>query len=495
MTNVYSVALMKQSDAYTAEHMIPARELMFRAGKCIFSKIKKGGPVAVVCGSGNNAGDGYVVASLLHDAGDDVTVFILSDNTSRDGEFFLSECRDKGGPIKKFDGKTDLSHFSVVVDAIFGIGFRGEVGGIEKEAIEAINKSGAYVISADINSGLNADSGLSSFCVVSDLTVSVGGFKTGHFLGQAKDVMKEKVNCDIGIEPIGKTYRLFDSDDLRRVFRARPNYSHKGTYGYAAPIGGSVKSPGAIRLAYMANAAMRSGSGVVKTAFPASLYHDITPAVLESTVFPLSERDGGIAFSEDEIGGLIRGVRTVAFGMGVGTGEGAQKTLDFLLSRFDGVLIVDADGLNILSRINKDRIKNAKPRLVLTPHVKEFSRLTGATVDEILNSPAALSEKYAAETGAVVLLKGTATVVSNGDVTYIVDAGCPGMATAGSGDVLSGVASAVCSYTDDLTAAAAAAAYVNGKAGESAQRKRGSISMIASDTVASISDVILQFEN
>ncbi|MBR7033571.1 MAG: NAD(P)H-hydrate epimerase, partial [Clostridia bacterium] len=193
MTDIYSVALMKKSDAYTSEHKIPARELMLRAGKCIFEKINKKGPVAVVCGSGNNAGDGYVIAALFRDAGEDVTVFLLSDKTSKDGGYYLAGCREIGVRIEKFDAGTDLSRYSVIVDAIFGIGFRGEVRGIAREAVKAINESGAYVVSVDINSGLDADSGLSDFCVVSDLTVSVGGFKTGHFLNMAKDVMKEKV--------------------------------------------------------------------------------------------------------------------------------------------------------------------------------------------------------------------------------------------------------------------------------------------------------------
>ncbi len=494
MTEVYSAALMKESDAYTVEHKIPARELMLRAGKRIFEKINKKGPVAVVCGNGNNAGDGFVIASLFHGAGEDVTVYLLSDKTSEVGEYYLNECREKGVRTVPFDAGTDLSRYALIVDAIFGIGFRGEVRGIAREAIKAINESGAYVVSVDINSGLDADSGISDLCVVSDLTVSVGGFKTGHFLNMAKDVMKEKVNCDIGIEPIGRTYRLFGEDEMRLVFGRRPNFSHKGSYGYVALIGGSLRYPGAIRLAHMANAAMRSGAGVAKTAFPASLYHDITPAVLESTVFPLSDREGQIVFSEDEIKELISGVKTVAIGMGIGTGDGARKTLDYLLTRFEGTLIVDADGLNILSETERKRIAGAKPRLILTPHAKEFSRLTGASVDDVIKEPVKRAEEYARETGAVVLLKGTATVVTDGETTYIVDAGCPGMATAGSGDVLSGIASAVCSYTEDLTLAAAAAAYVNGKAGEAAQRKHGSVSMIASDTVASIPEIISRYE-
>ena len=152
---------------------------------------------------------------------------------------------------------------------------------------------------------------------------------------------------------------------------------------------------------------------------------------------------------------------------------------------------MDADGLNLLSRMDKDRIRNAACALILTPHIKEFSRLTGLSTEEILNSPIAAAEKYAKENKVILLLKGPATVITDGETTYLTDTGCAGMATAGSGDVLSGILAAILGYAADPLLGTAAAAWINGKAGEAAQRKYGSISMVAGDTVASIPEAVL----
>ena len=495
MIRILSVDNMRKSDARTIADGTPGRELMFRAGKSIFEQVPWKSPAAIVCGSGNNAGDGYVIAKLLYDAGISCDLILLSEKFSEDGAYYFSLCREAGIPALSWNSGTVLSGYAVIVDCIFGTGFRGAVQGAAREAIEAINASGAYVVSVDINSGMNGDSGMAECCVRSDLTVSVGDFKPGHFLNMAKDVMKAKVNCDIGIEPVDRPWGLIGAADLAPLFRPRLNFAHKGTYGYTALIGGSIRYSGAIRLAAMACAAMRSGAGVVKLAVPDVIYHEVAPAVLESTLFPLSSNEDGISFKEDEISELIRNVRTAAFGMGVGTGDGAARTLEYLLSRFTGTLIVDADGLTLLSRMERTRIRNASCALILTPHLKEFSRLTGLGTDEILQNPAAAAEAYAKENRVILLLKGPSTIITDGLTTYLTDTGCPGMATAGSGDVLSGILAAVTAYAPDPLPGAAAAAWINGRAGELAQSRFGSVSMTAGDTAACIPEVVCALEN
>ncbi|MBP5726753.1 MAG: NAD(P)H-hydrate dehydratase, partial [Clostridia bacterium] len=323
-----------------------------------------------------------------------------------------------------------------------------------------------------------------------DLTISVGGFQPGHFLNMAKDVMKENINCEIGIEPADRAYELIEASDLEALFRPRKNFSNKGTYGYTALIGGSKRYSGAIRLAGMASAAMRAGAGVVKLAVPDVIFSTVAPAVLESTVFQLSDDGNEITFSEKEFTELTANVKTAAFGMGIGTGAGAAEALDWLLSHYTGRLIVDADGLTLLSRMDRETIRNAACTLVLTPHIKEFSRLTGLTVDEILSSPIASAETYAKETGVILLLKGPATIITDGETTCLTDTGCAGRATAGSGDVLSGILAAILGYAPDPLLGTAAAAWINGKAGELAQNRYGDISMVAGDTVASIAEAI-----
>ena len=176
--------------------------------------------------------------------------------------------------------------------------------------------------------------------------------------------------------------------------------------------------------------------------------------------------------------------------MGIGTGEGAKQILGHILDKYTGTLIIDADGLTLLSQTEKDRIKKSACNIVLTPHIKEFSRLTGCSVNEILEDPIGNAKKYAAKTGMVVLLKGPSTIITDGERVFVTDRGCAGMATAGSGDVLSGIAAAVCAYVEDKCLAAATAAYINGAAGELAEKKMGAVSMIASDTIAAIPEVV-----
>ncbi|MBR5962447.1 MAG: NAD(P)H-hydrate dehydratase [Clostridia bacterium] len=490
MIRILSVENMRKSDAAAIAAGTPGRELMFRAGQAICKSVNWKPPAAILCGSGNNAGDGYVIAKLLHDEGLACDLILLSDKFSGDGVYYYNLCKEAGIPSLAWDASVDLAKYGTIVDCIFGTGFHGEVRGPVREAIEAVNNSGACVIAVDINSGLNGDSGMAETCIHSDLTVSVGGFQPGHFLNMAKDVMKAKINCDIGIEPADRTYSLIEASDLADLFQPRKNYSNKGTYGYTALIGGSKRYSGAIRLAGMASAAMRSGAGVVKLAVPNVLFPVVAPAVLESTMYPLSDDGNEMVFAEKEIAELVSNVKTAAFGMGIGTGEGAGKALEYLLEHYTGRLIVDADGLTLLSRMDKDRIRSAACTLVLTPHIKEFSRLTGLSMEAILDNPITAAEAYAKENKVILLLKGPATVITDGETTYLTDTGCAGMATAGSGDVLSGILAAILGYAADPLLGTAAAAWLNGKAGEAAERKYGSISMMAGDTVECIAEII-----
>ena len=352
MIDILSVENMRVSDANTIANKIPSKGLMMRAAKGIFNSVRWNGPVAIICGSGNNAGDGYALATLLYDAGIDCSIILLGEKFSEDGRYYFERCIELGTDIVRWSKDLDLSVYRTVVDCILGTGFKGKVREDIRYVIEKINESGAYIVSADINSGLNGDSGMADECVKSDLTVSIGSYKAGHFLNMAKDVMKEKVNCDIGIKPVMVPYKLVERSDVNEWIPERKNFSNKGTYGYTALIGGSKRYSGAIRLAYLAAVAMRSGAGVVKVALPDSLYHDVTSHVLESTIFPLSDEDSNIRFVEEEIKELTSNVKTVAFGMGIGVSEETKRVLLYLLRDYKGKLIIDADGLTLLSNID-----------------------------------------------------------------------------------------------------------------------------------------------
>ena len=490
MKTILTVQSMRESDARTIAGGIPGQELMGRAARAIFDAAEWQPPVAVVCGKGNNGGDGYALACLLQEAGIGCRLLVQGEPVTPDAQYYANKCRQMQIPDLPWEQVTDLGEYRTVADCIFGTGFHGEAAGEAARIIGLINRSGAKVVSADINSGINGDNGLGPVAVRSDLTVSIGSLKPGHFLARAKDVMKRVVNADIGIAPIGHRLALMEEEDVRKILPLREHFSNKGTYGTVALIGGSLPYSGAIRLAAIANAAMRSGAGIARIAAPKSLCPVVASAILESTLCPMDDREGNLVFSEECLVRAVGGTRAAAFGMGAGNTDDTQKIVDWLLRNYHGILVLDADGLNALAAVGPDRLQTAACRIVLTPHPGEFARLTGYSVPDVLEAPVAMAEDFARKHGVTVLLKGSATVITDGEDTRITDRGCPGMASGGSGDVLSGILAALCAWLpEDLLQATAAAAWINGRAGELAQEKSSDISMTAGDTARALPEV------
>jgi NAD(P)H-hydrate epimerase len=212
----------------------------------------------------------------------------------------------------------------------------------------------------------------------------------------------------------------------------------------------------------------------------------MVPEILEATLFPLEERDGEILFREENFREALRGTKAAAFGMGAGNTEETRKAVRFLLAEYEGTLILDADGLNALAAGECTGLKEAKGRVILTPHPGEFSRLSGKPMEKIRKNPIPLAEEFARKYGVTLLLKGPATIITDGSRTFITDRGTPGMATGGSGDVLSGILAAMAAVQEDGTKAAAGAAWINGRAGEIARGRMGDVSMTAGDTAAAV---------
>ena len=489
MVEVTSVENMRLSDKNTIDGGVPSRVLMYKAAQGIYKSVKWQGKILVACGTGNNAGDGYALAYILKKDGFFVELLLTSDRFSPDGEYYFSMCQEEKVPWSVYNsGK--LQGYDIIVDCIFGTGFKGCAQGHTGELIEAINQSGAYVVCADINSGLNGDSGMAEVCVKSNLTLSIGTYKSGHFLNMAKDKIGKMDNIDIGIELLEKPYLLLEKQDVRAFLGKREHFSHKGTYGYVTLLGGSLEYSGAIKLSNLSASAMRAGAGVVKLAVPKTLCSGIMPYLLESTLYPLSDRDGSVEFCENEIQGAINGAKAVAIGMGLGRRGDNEKILTYLLKNCTVPLIIDADGLNTLAQMDISLIKESKATVVLTPHLKELERLCGVPMADILDNPIKHARDFARKSGAIVLLKGTTTVVTDGDTVYLTSTGNPGMATAGSGDVLSGIVCALCASYKNTLMAVAAGAYINGYAGDIAKETVGEIPLLASDTALAVGKAI-----
>ncbi|MBO5110210.1 MAG: NAD(P)H-hydrate dehydratase [Clostridia bacterium] len=483
MRTAVSVETMRQSDQNTIKNGTSGLVLMHRAGESIYHAVSWHGKIAILCGSGNNGGDGYVLASLLQKNGYSPTLIRLSDRFSPDGKACYEEAIALGTEDCLFSPSINLSSYDIVVDCLLGTGFSGIPEGVMAAAIHAINRSGAYVVSVDINSGLNGDSGQSHLCVCSDLTVSVGTLKTGLLLGNAKDVIKDKINVDIGIPITGKSYSILEARDVAQCIPPRLHASHKGTYGYVTLLGGCAQYSGAVKLANLSCAAMRAGAGVCRLAVPAEITSSVAPYLLESTLEPIPSLCGIMQYEPAILDRLLTSSAAIGVGMGWGSGTDNERILTYLLSHSVKPLLIDADGLNTLARLDPNLLKSANCPIVLTPHVREFSRLCGLTDGEILSDPIRCAEHYAQEHGVILLLKGTTTIVTDGNQTYLTDRGCPGMATAGSGDVLSGVLTAFLGYLSVTPLTIAAGAYLTGRAGELAEKEMTAISMCASDTV------------
>ncbi len=287
--------------------------------------------------------------------------------------------------------------------------------------------------------------------------------------------------------------------DVRKLFPKRDEDANKGDFGYVALIGGSTRYSGAIRLANMGGAAMRCGAGVVKLCVPRCIGSIVSMNSLEATLFPLSDDGDYIVFKEEEFVELSRNVKAIAIGMGIGNTAETKKAVEWLLKHYEGTLIIDADGLNALSKsLQEDPLilANSHARVALTPHLKEFSRLSGYPIDEIKGRPKELAMDFAKKNGAIVLLKGHITYITDGTDCFEVDRGTPGMATAGSGDVLSGILSAVVvNHEDCLLEAVAAGAYINGLAGEIAEKKTNEVVMTSGDTASSVKEAMVALLN
>ncbi len=491
MLPIVTQRTMQKSDAATIASGTSGRELMLRAAKGILDSYSWSGKTLIVCGSGNNAGDGYALATLMNEANLTCELLLLSNRFSEDGQYYFDICKEKGILHTAWNVSFDFSAYTQIVDCIFGIGFRGPLGGDAASLIEAMNKSGKPIISADINSGLGADNGLGTLCVHSNLTVAIQSYKPGHFLARAKDVIEKHACIDIGIATPNESIYLLEENDVANLFAPRKNYAHKGSYGYVAVMGGSVEYAGAAKLANMSAVALRAGCGVVTLAIPESIAQAVAPYLLESTLLPIpADECGKMTFAPQILDGILARYAAIAIGMGWGRSESYKEILSYLLKNAHQPLIIDADGLNTLSQMDLTLLKNAKVPIILTPHLMEFSRLSGLSISEIEENPIAHAKAFAKEYGVILLLKGCTTVVTDGNAVYLSNRGSAGMATAGSGDVLAGVLAGLCGYLEANALTVASGAYLVGMAGELSAQKQGTVCMVASDTVHEVANAM-----
>ncbi|MBQ7923675.1 MAG: NAD(P)H-hydrate dehydratase [Clostridia bacterium] len=495
MTKILTGLQMRGADEYTTRVLGGASQtLMERAGNALAKKaveMTKNGRVLCVCGGGNNGGDGFICARLLKNAGYETDVVCVANRFSPDCQVALDKFRSAGGVTERDFPSND---YALVIDCLLGTGFKGELSEVYKNAIGKINgykKAGAKVLSADIPSGVNGDNGeVGAIAVLADATVCMGEYKSGVFLGDGVDYAGEIVRADIGISLPEESYALLtDKADVAALLSRRKRNTHKGSYGKAAIVAGCAEYTGA---AYLATAAcLRSGAGYTALFTPAELLCYYMLKAPEALLKPLCKGDRA-NFDEKSFSALLS-YDSVAYGMGMGCSIEVAKGAAYLLQNYTGKLILDADALNALAEFGGENVfQNKKCDVVITPHVKEFSRLTGENVSEILKKGLFAATDFSKRNGISVLLKNAVSVITDGQNTYVNATGNAGQAKGGSGDVLAGVIAGLCAQGFSAINGARVGGYIVGKAAEIAARTQDTRSVLASDIIGCLGKAFLE---
>lgn len=536
---------MKFSDACTINNGTSSVQLMQRVAEKLFEVSKWQGKIYIICGKGNNGGDGLALANILLDNGIFPLVFLIEDAISNDSQYFLKKLQKRvvdkaisstackklnsivdkamsSSACKKLNSKDDYDtlqsllknscnsanskdafnmvksisecdyNADIIVDCIFGTGFSGQIKPNYQEVIKNINYSKAYKISVDIPSGLNGNNGNCNTCVIANKTVAIQCPKIGCFLANGKDCCGEVVVIDIGIDIVGKKIEIVNDSDMATYFKKRKNNSNKSSYGKSMIFGGCINFLGAAKLANLGQSALKSGGGLNVIAVPKSLaFSFLASQVLESTIFPIDDIDGHMIFNKAQIDECLQDVNSLVFGVGIGQNiDENLQILKYILSNFAINIVIDADGLNALST-DIFILKNTKCNVILTPHPKEMSRLCGISLQEILENPLKIAEDFAKKYNVAMLLKGASTIICDPlcNISIIIN-GTPSLSKGGSGDTLAGVVVGLLSQNISPYDACRVGAFLCAEGAKQAEILHSEYGVLPSDVSLEIAKIV-----
>lgn len=511
---------MQARDRYAIEKLkIPSIVLMENAGRCVveimehqFGRLQNA-PVLVICGKGNNGGDGYVAARHLYNRGADVTVLSLGKenelkNDAKINFKILKELVRRENPkllrLLLYRSGRMLSAFTksdFILDAIFGTGFSGEVKDPYSSIVEWINRQSSRVVSIDVPSGVDADTGdVVNTAVSADLTVTMANRKIGLLCGKGAGFAGTVKVADISIPKELKTVKsaktfLTDADDVRIVLPRRPKNAHKHSVGKVFILAGSTGFTGAAALT--SQSALRAGAGAVVLGTPLSVYPILAKKLTEVMVQPLPEtEDGSLSMTGYEaISKHISWADLVICGPGISRNSETCQLIWHIISECDKPLLIDADGLNNLSEKISLLKNHRSPDIILTPHTGELARLTGVSADSIERNRITVARRVAQQYRITLVLKGAPTVIADEDGTVLINpTGNPGMASAGMGDVLAGLIGGLWAQGMNKTEAAYAGVFLHGYAGDLARLEFGEKSLLAKDVQDLIPRSFLEIE-
>lgn len=482
---------MRRADLYTIEEIgVPSMVLMERAAlevvRCMEEEQLDFRKVLVICGSGNNGGDGYAIARLLHLKGHDVTIFFAGNSQKRSEE---NAQQAKIAAHYEIPVITNLGteEYSVIIDALFGTGLKREVTGHYREVLCSVNQMAGKKVAVDLPSGIHDTTGAQmgiAFCA--DLTVAIAFPKRGLFLQEGNVCAGKILTGDIGISSEtfseGTVTFGYEKQDLFLGFPKRKKNSHKGSYGKVLMIAGSKGMSGAAYLS--AKAAYAVGAGLVQ------IYTHEENRVILQQLLPEAIITTYDTFDSEQLEKLIQWADLIGIGCGLGKSDTAERVMQYTLKRALVPCVVDADGINILSK-HMEWIEETNALIVLTPHMKEMSRMLQCSVKELIEQRMEKLHAFVERYKVVCVLKDARTLVAKEHRnTYLNLSGNAAMAKAGSGDVLAGVIVGILAQQCEPYTSACLGVFLHGLAGDMARDKKGVYSVLASDLVAEISSVL-----
>ena len=490
---IYTSAQMKQIEANANEKGYAYIDMMYNAGVACANLTEKAyltlnEKVAVICGKGKNGGDGFVAAEHLRSKGYDVSVILACGQPVADDAVTMYG-RMNGIPVT--DWLTDkekaceiIKNADVIIDSVFGFGFKGKADDSTAEIFAAVNNSKAKVIAIDLPSGAECDTGaINGECIKADLTLAISCRKPAHVLKPACFFCGKVKTVDIGLDESSVEEKFFVlPKNFRPEFEKRNPLSNKGDYGKVLSVCGSKKYPGAAFFA--ASGAVRIGAGLVTCAFPDAAYPAIAPKLNEPIMMSLPCCEEGF-LARGALESLIPAAEKsdcMLIGCGLGNTLVTSSVVEELLKETSCPTVIDADGINIISA-NINMLEAVRGRAIITPHPGEMARLLRLTVEQVQTNRILLAKAVAKQFGIVVVLKGANTVVSDGEKVYINRTGNAGMARGGSGDLLAGMIAGLVAQGYQLMQAAMLGTFIHGTCGDVAAKTISEAGMTPTDMI------------
>ena len=501
---IVNAAEMREIDRVTTERFdVPSLTLMENAGSAVADFVLQNFPDAkcinVVCGKGNNGGDGFVAARKLREAGRELVVLLLANPSDLRGDAaemfkrmgFAPEVASTSAEFAT--ARARLGDADLLVDAILGTGFRPPVGGLYAAAIAAMNATDVPVVAVDIPSGADADAMGPQVGAVAraDVIVTFTAPRPAHVFGDLTDgpIVAVPIGSPNGAITSTLQLNLITAEEVARLIGPRSREANKGSFGHVLVIGGSLGKAGAAAMAGMS--ALRTGAGLSTVATPKSVLATVAGLHPELMTEPCEETEAGTislrALEYAHIDNLVKGKTVLAVGPGISRQEETAEFVRTIVEKYAMPMVLDADGLNAFDGM-ADKLSGKGRTLVITPHPGEMARLTGLSIPEVQRDRIGIARSFAREHEVIVVLKGHRTLIARTDgEVWVNTTGNPGMATGGTGDVLTGmVAGMIAQNPEKITEAVTAAVHLHGLAGDIACETMGEQSLVATDLIEAL---------